>query len=68
MPLITLLPASERPRPDFGLLPVEHIHPAQGFGLADPAQVHLGRLEVLMPEDYFGDDLKGDSIPACVGG
>ncbi len=57
-----------RPRSDFGLLSVEHIHPAQGLSLADPAQVHLRGLEVLVPEDYFGDDFKRNPVPTRVGG
>ena len=31
-------------------------------------EIHLSSLEVLAHEDYFGDDLEGDTVPACIGG
>ena len=30
----------------FPLLPVKHVHPAQGLGFAYPSQVHLRRFEI----------------------
>jgi len=38
------------------LLPVENIHPAYGFCFRDLAQVDLGCLEILVPQDYLGHD------------
>jgi hypothetical protein len=32
---------------------VEYIHPAQGFSVAYLAQVHLGGLEILMPQQQL---------------
>jgi hypothetical protein len=45
------------------------IRPASAkLSFAYPAQIHLSRLEVLVPEKYFGDDLQRDAVPACVSG
>ncbi len=39
-----------RPQYEFSLLPMKHLHPAQSFGLAYPAQVHLRPDEILAPQ------------------
>ena len=57
-----------RPRSDSGLFAVEHVHPAQGLSLAYPPEVHLRGFEVLVTEDDLRDDLKGDPVPARIGG
>ena len=51
----------------FQLLSVQYIHPAQGFSLAYLAEVHLGGLEILVPQQHFRDDLKRDAVPARIG-
>ena len=47
---------------------MKDIHPVQSLGLTYPAGVGLRRLEVLMTEDHLGDDLKGQAVPARIGG
>ncbi len=49
------------------LLPMKHIHPAQGPRFAYPPEVHLGGLQVLMAEYHFGDNLKRYAVPTRVG-
>lgn len=37
----------------FLLFPVKHIHPAQCLDLTYPPEIHLRRLQILMPEYHF---------------
>jgi hypothetical protein len=46
---------------------MQNVHPSDGLRFADLAQIALGRLQVLVPEDHFRDDLQRDAASAGVG-
>ena len=50
------------------LSPVQYVHPPDRFHLADLSQVSLGGFQVLVPQNYLGDDLQRNAAPACMGG
>jgi hypothetical protein len=50
------------------LLPVDDVHPPDGFRLTHPAQIGLGGLQILVPQNHFRDDLQGDPIPTGISG
>ena len=47
---------------------MQNVNPPDGLGDADLAQVDLGRLQVLMPQNDLGYDLQGYPVPACICG
>jgi hypothetical protein len=46
---------------------MKNVHPPDGFSIADPAQIDLGCLQVLMPQNDFGYDLQWNVISAGIG-
>ena len=50
------------------LFPMQNVHPPDGLSVADLAQIDLGRLQILMPQNDLVYDLQGDSIPAGIRG
>lgn len=49
------------------LFPVNDVHPPDGFHLTHPAQIGLGGLQILVPEDHLGHDFQGNPVPAGIG-
>ncbi len=41
---------------------MKNVHPPDGLSVADLAQIDLGRIQVLMPQNDFGDDLQRHSV------
>jgi hypothetical protein len=52
----------------YRLFPVNDIQPADSLRLADLAQIGLGGLKVLMPQNHLGHDLQRDPVSAGCGG
>ena len=47
---------------------VKDIHPAYRFVFTNLAEIDLGCLQILMPQDHLGHDFKGYSVTARIGG
>jgi hypothetical protein len=45
---------------------MKNVHPPDGFSIADPAQIDLGCLQVLMSQNDFGYDLRWNVISAGI--
>jgi len=50
------------------LFSMKNVHPPDGFSITDLAQIDLSGLQVLMPQNNFGDNLQRHSISAGVCG
>lgn len=45
---------------------MQGVHPPDCLCIADLSQIHLGGLQVLMPENHFRDDFQGDTVSASI--
>jgi hypothetical protein len=46
---------------------MKNIHPTDSLHFANPSQVSLGGFQILVPQDYLGDNFQGNPIPARMG-
>lgn len=50
------------------LFPMQYVHPSDCLGVVDLAEIDLGSLQVLVPQDHFGYDFQGNAISAGIDG
>jgi len=46
---------------------MQDIHPPDCLGIVDLAEVDLGGLQILVPQNYFRHDLQGHAVSAGIG-
>jgi len=50
------------------LFPMQDVHPSNCLGVVDLAEIDLGSLQILVPQDDFRYDFQGHTISAGIGG
>jgi len=50
------------------LFPMQDVHPSDCLGIVDFAEIDLGSLQILVPQDDFRYDFQGHTVSAGIGG
>jgi hypothetical protein len=58
---------SQAVMPD-SLFPMQDVHPPDCLGIVDFAEIDLGGLQILVPQDNFRYDFQGHTVSAGIGG